>query len=147
MTDATELKDIAINKSWAFEELVFDEKMKDCNSLQFGTRKARLSYLKTRLGDTERVVARLAKLSRKEPPAIAALDMWVWFNLQQEGWVEELVYREKKKEALELFESVQAMFGYLKERYGGAVPVLHMLRSVCRVGERRKTLWREQGGR
>lgn len=152
VSDSGRLKVIAVRSRWAYEELVFSEKMGEWNRLCSERGKA-FEYLKEQYGSRWGAVKALRRMLREagcvvpvidhtdndqviaERKRIAIEEMWV---------IDELAYENKKQEAVVLFETVGAMFRYLTATYGGAAQVLEMLVWLERTQSGRlKTLWIE----
>ena len=140
----TELKIIAKKHRWAFEEATFDLCMIEANKLGISY-KQQFAYLKERFGSGREVLRRAVeelKVLRIPPPTGTPKD-----QLQQViryyVWVlDTLTVEEKEKQAVELFSSVQKMYGYMLYELKTAFRVWETLTWLILVqSERRKTTY------
>lgn len=129
-----------------------DATMTEANGVVSRGTVSQFGYVKEASGGTRgRALKALRVMLRQYGRKVPKIENWRDFEQKQiekrrilthEVWVlEEWVYEHHRQKAVALFATVGAMFGYLKEAYGGAQSVLSMLRWLLRVQrERRKTL-------
>ncbi len=130
------LKVIAVRSRWAYEELVYAEKMVEWNRLYSDRNGTLFSYLKEHHGSRWGAVKALRAMLREAGRAVPQIDhkdkdavKAERRRIVREQWwaLEELSYKDKKQEAVALFETVGAMFQYLTSVYGNPKCVLEML--------------------
>lgn len=105
----------AAKRRWAFEDLVYDERMKEANRLYGASRREQKAYLAGRGVDWSVV--------KKLPDGFS-----------------DLISDEKEKEAVALFDSLRLMVRYLVVCYGSREALIKELRHLVAVqADRRKT--------
>lgn len=146
MTEAEELKIIAVRCHWAYEDLVFDGLCTEWNHLCKLSLKKQFSYLKEKYGSGRAVLGVLCSHLKENnlfiPGGDTAKEQLRAIVDRYPQILEDLTYQLKCKEAREMFETVNGMFRYLKGIHGSTQSVLAALQHITRVQSgRRKTLW------
>lgn len=144
MEPATEIKDIARNCRWAFEELVYDVETVEWNRQCNRGTKGLFDYLKSKHGTGRAVLAVLKQLlsraGKRVPEEKNEQEQLKWIVREYAGVLDDAIEQVLEEETVSLLQQhVGELYKFLVAEYGSAKDVLKALRVVVRYGRPLKT--------